>query len=88
MRNILLLAISLLAFSMVDAQIIKVSPQATSCPLYQRLDIDVELQGDWENPYRQEEARLDMVVTAPDGKNSVVPAFFVDGESGRKAIGW
>ena len=84
-RNLLLLAIGLLAFPKTDAQIIKVSPQATSCSLYQRVDIDVELKGDWENPYRQEEARLDMVVTTPDGMNSVVPAFFVNGESGKKS---
>jgi len=65
-----------------DAQIIKVNPQSTSCALYERMDIDVELIGEWQNPYRQEEARLDMIVTAPDGKNCVVPAFFVEGESG------
>lgn len=65
------------------AGIIKVTPQSASCALYERVDIDVELKGEWKNPYRQEEARLDMIVTAPDGKNSVVPAFFVEGESGK-----
>lgn len=83
MRNLLLLAFGLLTFPKADAQIIKVSPASTSCALYERMDIDVELKGEWENPYRQEEARLDMVVTTPDGKNSVVPAFFVKGESGK-----
>lgn len=83
MRNLLLLAMGLFACSAANAQIIKVSPQPSSCQLYQRVDIDVELQGEWENPYRQEEARLDMVVTAPDGRNSVVPAFYVEGESGK-----
>lgn len=89
MRN-LLLSIALLLSSPFGgwgacwgAGVIKVTPQSTSCALYQRMDIDVELKGEWQNPYRQEEARLDMVVTAPDGKISVVPAFFVSGESGK-----
>ena len=82
-RNILSLLVGLFACSIADAQILKVTPQTTSCALYQRVDVDVELQGEWENPYRQEEARLDMVVTAPDGTIIIVPAFFVDGESGK-----
>ena len=80
-----MLAIGLLMFPKADAQIIKVSPASTSCALYERMDIDVELKGEWTNPYRQEEARLDMIVTAPDGKNSVVPAFFIEGESGKSS---
>ena len=83
MRYILLLTVCLLTFLTTDAQIIKVNPQSMSCALYERMDIDVELKGEWANPYRQEEARLDMIVTAPNGKNSVVPAFFVEGESGK-----
>lgn len=79
----LLLAIGLLTFPKAYAQIIKVNPASTSCALYERMDIDVELKGEWANPYRQEEARLDMIVTVPNGKNSVVPAFFVEGESGK-----
>ena len=80
-----MLAIGLLMFPKADAQIIKVSPASTSCALYERMDIDVELKGEWTNPYRQEEARLDMIVTAPNGKNSVVPAFFIEGESGKSS---
>ncbi|MBO6062826.1 MAG: DUF5060 domain-containing protein, partial [Bacteroidales bacterium] len=82
MRKLLLLAAGFWAVSALDAQILKVTPHATSCALYERVDVDVELQGEWSNPYRQEEARLDMVVTAPEGNVIVVPAFFVDGESG------
>lgn len=85
MRNLLLLAAGFWAVSTLDAQILKVTPQATSCSLYERVDVDVELQGEWSNPYRQEEARLDMVVTAPEGNVFVVPAFFVDGKSGKKS---
>ena len=85
MRKLLLLAAGFWAVSALDAQILKVTPHATSCALYERVDVDVELQGEWSNPYRQEEARLDMVVTAPEGNVIVVPAFFVDGESGSKS---
>lgn len=84
MRNILLLLAFLLSpLGGWGAGIIKVTSKSTSCALYERMDIDVELKGEWQNPYRQEEARLDMIVTAPDGTNSVVPAFFVEGESGK-----
>ena len=82
-RNLLLLALGLLVFSIAEAQILRVNPQSMSCALYERMDIDVELKGEWDNPYRQEEARLDMIVATPNGATIVVPAFFVEGESGK-----
>jgi len=50
MRNLILWAVGFLAFSTVNAQILQVTPQTTSCALYQRVDVEVELQGEWENP--------------------------------------
>lgn len=82
MKNLLFLALALLATPTARAQILEVTPHADTCDQYERVDIDVMLKGEWNNPYRQEEARLDMIVTTPDGSNTIVPAFFVEGKAG------
>lgn len=58
-----------------NAQILSVKPSAAECPAYGRLDVEVVLKGEYENPYRQEEARLDMLVVSPDGSVLCLPAF-------------
>ena len=65
-----------------SAQIISVEGPAGRIPQYGRADFSVVLTGTWNNPYLQEEARLDMVLTAPSGSTLTLPCFFVEGESG------
>lgn len=49
---------------------------------YDRADFLIRLTGTWDNPYLQEHVSLDMVLTAPSGKELVLPCFYVSGESG------
>ncbi len=47
-----------------------------SCPQYEKLEVTCRLQGTWNNPYDPEQVKLDALVTAPDGRQLVVPGFF------------
>lgn len=66
-------------------RIVAVDAPAGKIRQYGRADFSVTLTGNWENPYLQEEAALDMIVTAPSGKVLVVPCFFVEGASGAES---
>lgn len=85
-NHLTLFAAALLAMVSANAQILDVKPSATSCPLYERMDVEVVLKGEWTNPYRQEEAKLDMVLVDAEGRTHVVPAFHVSGESGERSV--
>ena len=54
-----------LAVLPINAQIIKVTIPTQSLRTGERLDIEVSLHGQWENPYRQEEAKLNIIFVAP-----------------------
>lgn len=83
-RILTALAFTLACSIALQAQIVNVDAPATG-EQYQRTDISVTLVGNWENPYRQEEAKLDMLVITPSGRTLNVPAFHVCGESGEQS---
>lgn len=87
MKHLLALtAAALLSTIVAGAQIVSVTPSSDQGIMYKRTDIKVVLKGEWQNPTRQEEARLDMLILAPSGKTLVLPAFYVSGESGGESI--
>ena len=49
---------------------------------YGRADFTVVVRGVFENPYLQEDAAVDMLLTAPSGKELLLPCFYDGGESG------
>lgn len=67
------------------AQIAGVKAPAT-VTLYGTAECEVMLTGTWTNPYLQEEAALDMMVTAPSGRQLTVPCFYMSGESGKASL--
>ena len=70
------------AIAPASAQIMGcVAPQG-AVELYSRADFEVSLKGVWDNPYRQQEVTLDMVITTPDGSTLVLPCFHKSGKSG------
>ena len=85
MRRISFILLLLAAPLAVHAQIIDVKA-AEKVALYSLLECEVTLTGKWSNPYLQEEAALDMLVTAPSGKEIVVPCFFKSGQSGSASL--
>lgn len=87
MKRFISIAAALLLGSIyAGAQIISVTPSADNCNIYQRVDVTVALKGEWQNPIRQEEAKLDMLILSPSGKTLVLPAFWVCGESGAESV--
>ena len=85
MKKIITAAFALLIAAGMSAQITSVTPSATKVKQYDAIFFEVALTGEWENPYLQEEAALDMIITAPSGKELVLPAFYKDGESGAES---
>ena len=86
MKRIITAAIALLIASAAFAQISSVTPSASKVKQYDAIFFEVALTGEWENPYLQEEAALDMVLTAPSGKELVLPCFYKEGKSGAESI--
>ena len=82
MKRVIVLFFAALAALSAAAQIVSVEGPSTRVPQYGRADFTVVLTGTWNNPYLQEEACLDMVLTAPSGKTLILPCFYVEGESG------
>ena len=85
MKKIITAAFALLIAAGMSAQITSVTPSATRVKQYDAIFFEVALTGEWDNPYLQEEAALDMVLTAPSGKELVLPCFYKEGESGAES---
>lgn len=83
-RLFLFLQAALVAVT-AGAQVLSVQCPAARVHQYGRADFEILLQGTWNNPYLQEEAALDMVLTAPSGATLILPCFFVSGESGSES---
>ena len=77
MKKIITATIALLIAAGLNAQITSVTPSAKKVKQYEPIFFAVTFEGEkWENPYLQEEAALDMMITTPSGKEIVLPAFF------------
>ena len=77
MKKIIAATIALLIAAGLNAQITSVTPSAKKVKQYEPIFFAVTFEGEkWENPYLQEEAALDMMITTPSGKEIVLPAFF------------
>lgn len=80
------MAAQVLAMTPAAAQILGCKSAQAEAELYSRVDFEVSLKGSWENPYRQQEVTLDMVLTAPDGSTLVLPCFHRSGAAGEVSI--
>ena len=76
----------MLAASSLNAQITDVTASKKSVRQYDAIFFNVTLTGIWDNPYLQEEAALDMILTAPSGKQLVLPCFYKSSECGSESI--
>ena len=86
MKKVIIAAFALFLTVGMSAQIKSVTPDAKKVKQYDAIFFEVALTGEWENPYLQEQAALDMVLTAPSGKELVLPCFYKSGESGAESI--
>ena len=63
-----------------------VKPSAPRVALYSKFELDVDLKATYENPFDPDQVRLDAEFTAPSGKKTVVPGFFMV-DYGRETLG-
>ncbi len=53
-----------------------VTPDSARLPLYEPLELSVDLGATYDNPFDPDDVRLDALFTTPSGKKLTVPAFF------------
>lgn len=61
------------------ARVTAVTPDKSTLPNYESLEMILELTADYTNPYDAREITVDGLFTAPDGQTQTVPAFW-DGQ--------
>ncbi|WP_082795947.1 T9SS type A sorting domain-containing protein [Flammeovirga sp. SJP92] len=61
--------------------ITSVSLQKTSMNLYDDLEVDIQLNARYSDPYNPNNIKTDMVLITPSGKELVVPCFYYSGVS-------
>ena len=89
MKKVILSAFALFLAIGMSAQIKSVIPSAAKVKQYDPIFFVVTFEGEkWENPYLQEEAALDMMITTPSGKEIVLPAFFKGTNGGEMHSVW
>ncbi|MFD2594491.1 cellulase family glycosylhydrolase [Sphingobacterium griseoflavum] len=81
-KFLLMIALAVLHFATAVAQIQSVHFSDKDAVRYKRLDFLVSLKSVWQNPYLQEDIKLDMEVTTPSGARILQPCFFETGKSG------
>ncbi|MEA2554140.1 MAG: hypothetical protein QOJ65_2316, partial [Fimbriimonadaceae bacterium] len=65
-----------------SVHITKVTPSRLDAPVCDRIEVAVELDRGYENPFDPDLISLDAEVTPPSGKAFVVPGYYVQGTAG------
>jgi len=65
------------------AQIRQVSQVTGSVRQYDKAEWNIQLTGEWQNPYFMQDIALDMELSSPSGKVLMVPCFYISGENGK-----
>jgi hypothetical protein len=63
----------------------KIVQLTTNAIQYEKTEFDLELKGTMNNPFDAQEIQVNVVITAPSGKQSVVPCYFVSTD---KSTSW
>lgn len=53
---------------------------------YDLVVVDVELEAEWESPYSSSDIALEALITAPSGRELLLPGFYVEGDSGSQSL--
>lgn len=85
MRRLFLTALAAISALGLNAQIKSVRMQDSKAEKYGPVFFEIALEGNWNNPYLQEEAALDMLLTSPSGKELTLPCFYRSGRSGEES---
>lgn len=85
-KQIIISLVLLGCYIHTHGQIIKSTIQINQPQQYERVDIDIELIAEFNNPYLQEDVALDMLITAPSKKKLLLPCYFESGQSGKTSL--
>lgn len=55
----------------------QVTPSAATVPLYEKLELSVDAQATWDNPFDPADVALDATFTSPSGRKLAVPGFYM-----------
>ena len=84
-KSILLFIWLTLVVNTLSAQIKSVT-QLTNTPVqYEKVEIAIQLDAKWNNPYLQEDVALDMLLLTPSQKKITLPCYYESGESGKQS---
>ena len=86
MKRLILTILSIMIAGASFAQIKHITQQDTKVKKYEAAIFEIRLTGNWENPYLQEQAALDMILTSPSGKKLALPCFYRSGNSGEESL--
>ena len=77
----------LLSLQVAAQSIRTVTPSEEKVGLYGKVEVTVTLEGgNWNNPYLQEEAAMDLEILCPSGRRILLPCFFSWGQSAKGSI--
>jgi len=76
----LALLMALLPLAASAAEVLRATPARNTTLQYARLDVDITLRAAWTNPFHAQDVAVDVVFTAPSGRQLRLPAFHVSGE--------
>ena len=86
-KTIQIIAIILAFLALSGCSDIRNISLLTNNPIqYKKVEMDIALLAEWENPHNIDEIALDMVVVPPSGKEQKVPCFYYSGKSNEKSL--
>jgi len=89
LKNVLTLAAATMFATACCAsgKIVSATSDASAYSQYEMSEWTITLKADWTtHPYNQEEVKLDMHFIDGSGQESVLPCYYVKGESGKKSV--
>lgn len=86
MKRASFIAIILLKILTANAQINAVTLTTSQPKQFEKCEWAIDLVGEWQNPYLQEEIALDLLITAPSGNKIVLPCYYETGKSERQSV--
>ncbi|QQL50920.1 DUF5060 domain-containing protein [Mucilaginibacter ginkgonis] len=70
----------------VSGQVLSITPVSASARQYAKIEFNIKLIADWQNPYLQNDIALDMLLRSPSGKEIVLPCYYESGMSGKPSL--
>lgn len=82
MVKLAIAALMALIHAQVSAgEVLQAAPATTRASQYARLDFNIQIKADWQDPFHAEDVAVDVVFQTPGGRSLRLPAFYVSGQA-------